>query len=86
MPSGFKRIRHYGLLGPAKKAAYLAAARKALSVLTPQATVAESFDAFMRRVAHIEWTRCPYCSSGHFICIEVIMALKSRSSRPHGPP
>ena len=30
LPGGFKRIRHYGLLGPAHKAANLAAARAAL--------------------------------------------------------
>ena len=32
LPTGFKRIRHYGLLGPARKALKLAQARAALSV------------------------------------------------------
>ncbi|MBI3372494.1 MAG: transposase [Betaproteobacteria bacterium] len=32
LPKGFKRIRHYGLLGPAGKAGKLARARAALSL------------------------------------------------------
>ena len=86
LPNSFKRIRHYGLLGPAKKTTYLAAARKALNAPAPQAAVVESVEAFMQRVARIEWTRCPYCNNGHFIFIEAIMALKSRSSTPREPP
>jgi hypothetical protein len=35
LPQGFKRIRHYGLLGPAGKAVNLAQARAALSVPAP---------------------------------------------------
>ena len=35
LPRGFKRIRHYGILGPAGKALKLAQARAALSVPTP---------------------------------------------------
>ncbi len=86
LPNGFKRIRHYGLLGPAKKAAYLAAARESLNAPAPQAAVVESVEAFMRRVAPIEWTRCPYCNRGRFVFIEAIAASKSRSSTPRGPP
>jgi hypothetical protein len=35
LPKGFKRIRHYGILGPAGKAVKLAQARAALLVPTP---------------------------------------------------
>jgi hypothetical protein len=51
LPKGFKRIRHYGLLGPAHKAANLAAARAALEAPAPDPVVVESVEAFMRRVA-----------------------------------
>lgn len=51
LPGGFKRIRHYGLLGSAHKAANLAAARAALSAPVPDPVVVESVEAFMRRVA-----------------------------------
>jgi len=42
LPKGFKRIRHYGLLGPAGKAAKLAQARAALSAPVPDPVVVES--------------------------------------------
>ena len=35
LPSGFKRIRHYGLLAPATKADRLAAARALLAMPAP---------------------------------------------------
>ena len=55
LPGGLKRIRHYGLLGPAHKAANLAAARAALKAPVPDPVVVESVEAFMQRVAGIEW-------------------------------
>ena len=50
LPTGFKRIRHYGLLGPAGKALKLAQARAALSVPPPDPVVVESVAAFMCRI------------------------------------
>ena len=57
LPKGFKRIRHYGLLGPAGKAAKLAQVRAALSAPTPDPAVIEPVEAFMRRIHRIEWLR-----------------------------
>ena len=85
LPRGFKRIRHYGLLGPAHKAAHLVVARVALEVPPPQAAVIESVAAFMLRVTRIEWDRCPQCACGRF---RVVLAIppehSARSER--GPP
>jgi hypothetical protein len=67
LPKGFKRIRHYGLLGPAGKAAKLAQARAALSVPAPDPVIVESVAAFMRRIDRIEWTRCSHCGQGAFV-------------------
>lgn len=50
LPSGFKRIRHYGLLSPARKKIGLAA-RSALAVPPPEPVIIESVAAFLRRVA-----------------------------------
>lgn len=72
LPKGFKRIRHYGLLGPAHKATHLAAARAALHAPQPQPMLIESVAQFMRRVARIEWAACPHCHGGHF---EVVQAI-----------
>jgi hypothetical protein len=58
LPRGFKRIRHYGILGPAAKAVKLAQARAALSVPAPDPVVVESVAAFMHRIDRIAWARC----------------------------
>lgn len=85
LPSGFKRIRHYGLLGPARKVPHLAAARVALDVPPPQAAVIESVAAFMARVSRIEWDRCPQCLTGHFVVVQAILPARvARNER--GPP
>ena len=84
-PRGFKRIRHYGLLGPAHKSARLAAARTALAAPQPQPAVIESVAAFMQRVAHIEWATCTHCRQGHFKLLQVI-APQSRWQTSRGPP
>ena len=86
LPRGFKRIRHYGLLGPATKKARLAAAREALNVAPPSAPVIESVDAFLRRVAHIDWARCPDCHTGQFVFLEAIAPSALRLPSARGPP
>jgi hypothetical protein len=80
LPDGFKRIRHYGLLGPACKAARLAAARAALEVPAPDPVVVESAEEFMRRVAGLEWLCCPHCREGRFGVVEAILPTQ------HAPP
>lgn len=66
------RIIRYGLLGPAHKAANLAAARVALEAPAPDPVVVESVEAFMRRVAGIEWLNCPHCHEGRFHVVQAI--------------
>jgi hypothetical protein len=85
LPAGFKRIRHYSLLSPARKKAALAAARAALEVPPPQAAVIESVAEFMQRVAHIEHARCPLCGRGQF---RVVASLLPERVPPNlrGPP
>lgn len=85
LPNGFKRIRHYGLLGPAHKAANLAAARAALEAPMPDAAVVESVEGFMRRVASVEWMVCPHCREGRFGVVAVIPSAP-RCPPLRGPP
>jgi hypothetical protein len=85
LPAGFKRIRHYGLLSPARKRLGLAAARAALGVPPPQPLVVESVAAFLRRVARIEHERCPHCGLGQFRLVATIRQ-EHRSPNPRGPP
>ena len=85
LPGGFKRIRHYGLLGPAHKTANLAAARAALEAPAPDPVVLESVEAFMRRVACIEWLNCPHCHEGRFHVVQALLPHRPRSP-PGRPP
>ena len=51
LPTGIKRIRHFGVLASACKAGKLAQARLALQMPAPNPKAAESAQAFMARVA-----------------------------------
>ena len=83
LPSGFKRIRHYGLLSPARKKVGLAAARSALAVPPPEPAVIESVAAFMCRVARLESMCCPHCG-GQFRVTATL--LPQRGAKARGPP
>ena len=61
LPTGIKRIRHYGVLASACKTDKLAQARLALQMVPPNPRVAESAQAFMTRVARLEVMQCPCC-------------------------
>ena len=61
LPTGFKRIRHYGLLASAHKAQRLDAARAALAMPAPNPPAREAAADFMRRVASIDIEQCPHC-------------------------
>jgi len=84
LPKGFKRIRHYGLLGPAGKAAKLAQARAALSAPTPDPAVIESVEQFIGRINRIEWLRCTHCAVGRLIPTAHIAPVRVPPLR--GPP
>lgn len=83
LPSGFKRIRHYGLLSPARKKVGLAAARSALAVPPPEPAIIESVAAFLCRVARLESMCCPHCG-GQFWVTATLLPLRGATAR--GPP
>lgn len=85
LPAGFKRIRHYGLLSPARKKRGLAAARDALGVLPPPPAVLESVADFLRRVANIEHAHCPQCGLGRVRVLATIAPQLHRPN-PRAPP
>ena len=90
LPSGFKRIRHYGLLSAATKTERLAKAREALAMPAANAQAREDAAAFIKRVAGIEVACCPHCRLGHWQTIEVLQATThSRhgdAAQCRGPP
>jgi hypothetical protein len=70
LPTGFKRIRHYGLLAPAAKAQRLALARQLLAMPAANPRAREDAQAFMRRVTAIDIQLCPHCRCGRWVVIE----------------
>jgi hypothetical protein len=74
LPSGFKRIRHYGLLSPARKAQKLAAARAALAMPAPNAQAREDAAAFLKRVAGIDIACCQHCKLGQWRTTQILPA------------
>lgn len=88
LPTGLKRIRHYGLLAPCHKTERLAACRAALNAPAPDKAMIESVGAFMQRVAQVEISRCPHCAQGRFHVTGVIAPTRSpfRPCQATGPP
>jgi hypothetical protein len=69
LPSGFHRIRHYGLLANANRADNIALARQLLGVPDPAPTSGES-DGADGRQQEDEWNTCP-CCSGRMVIVEI---------------
>ena len=93
LPTGIKRIRHYGVLASSCKGVKLAAARAALLMPAPNPVAIESGQAFMARVAKMDVDLCPCCKVGRLRCIAVLAGLgrlpaPERSLVPEcrGPP
>jgi len=82
LPKGFKRIRHYGLLGPARKGPKLAQARAALSAPTPDPIVVESVEEFIGRINRLQWLRCARCAIGSFVPTAPIAPVPPRRAPP----
>ena len=83
LPRGFKRIRHYGLLSPARKKVGLAAARSALAVPPPEPAIIESVTAFLRRVARFASMCCPHCGGQLLVTVTL---LPQCGATARGPP
>jgi hypothetical protein len=85
LPTGFMRIRHYGILANRAKREKLAAARTALDAPpAPQPPEPESVEAFWLRVAALDIHQCPHCKAGRMIVIGSISASRARA--PPLPP
>ncbi len=72
LPSGWVRIRHYGVLGNRCRAHTLPACRKALSQPPPVPPVPASAPELMRRLTGIDIERCPHCRQGRFVVIATL--------------
>lgn len=73
LPTGLKRIRHYGVLAPSCKAVQLTAARLALQMPQPSVRAMECAQDFMARVARIDVHLCPCCKAGRMRVTQVLL-------------
>lgn len=93
LPTGIKRIRHYGVLASACKTVKLSAARLALQMPAVHAQAMESAQGFMARVARMDVGLCPCCKLGR-LRIASVLAGQARLPAPastvlpqsRGPP
>lgn len=76
LPTGIKRIRHYGVLASGCKGRQLKAARLALQMPDINQEALESAQGFMARVARIDVGLCPVCKVGHLRTVEVLSGAK----------
>ena len=92
LPSGFKRIRHYGLLAAASKGKRLSQARALLQMPQASPQAVEDAQAFMRRVAALEIDICAHCQTGRLRLVQMLAPLRStvpetnRAMACRGPP
>lgn len=92
LPSGFKRIRHYGLLAPALKSERLSQARALLQMPQPSPQAVEDAQAFMLRVAALAIDICAHCKTGRLRLVQLLAPLRSTVPETHrattcrGPP
>jgi len=85
LPRGFKRIRHYGILGPAAKGRCLPLAREALGAPAPDPVVVESVAQFMTRLERQAWEACP-CCGGRFVPTAGVAPSPAPMPPLRGPP
>ena len=89
LPSGFVRIRHYGLLGNRCRHTKLAQCRTLLEQPAPEpVTEPESAEAMMLRLTGIDIQRCPYCHQGRLRRVMVLVRGAPNKPVPKatGPP
>lgn len=87
LPSGFMRMRHYGLIANRIKHTKLAAAHRALDHQpAAQPRQPESVEAFWLRVAHLDVHQCPHCHAGRMVVIAPITAHPARAPPRPRPP
>ena len=87
LPTGIKRIRHYGVLASSCKADKLAAARQALQMPAVNPQAIESAQAFMQRVARLDVSVCPCCKVGRLHVVAVMLGqARLPAPQAQGPP
>lgn len=85
LPSGFQRIRHYGLLANRYRSVKLAQCRQLLAEPAPTLPVPAAPLDYRDRYQVLTGKSlrdCPQCGQGHMVCIETFLP----GAMPRGPP
>ena len=83
LPSGFVRVRHYGLLSNRCRHEKMATCRALLGEPEPETSCPESTAVLMQRLTGIDITRCPHCQQGPLHTIQRLTPLvRPPMSRP----
>jgi Putative transposase/Transposase zinc-binding domain len=80
LPSGFQRIRHYGLLASRSKGKLLARCRDLLHAAAPKPVEKKNSAAWLLQLLGLDVTRCPQC--GHTPLQRTKLLPLCSSSRP----
>jgi len=84
LPSGFMRIRHYGLFANRHRKVKLAKCRAALDQPEPKPRAKPSVETLMQHLTGRDILACPQCDKGR---LQLVMVLKPSSQPwPTGPP
>jgi hypothetical protein len=83
LPTGFMRIRHYGILANRAKRSKLMHAREALACPPPEPHPQETVQTFWLRVAGRDITLCTQCRTGH---LHVVGPLGRTHPPAQAPP
>ena len=83
LPTGVKRIRHYGVLASSCKGVKLPAARLALQMPAANPQAMESAQGFLARVARIDVGLCPCCKVGR-LKVTAVLQGQARLPAPAG--
>jgi Putative transposase len=75
LPTGAKRIHHYGVLAPSCKRVKLAAARVALQMPAPNPQAVGSAQGFLTRVAKMDAGLCQCCKVGRLKLVASLAGL-----------
>lgn len=88
LPSGFVRIRHYGLLGNRCRHEKLARCRALLVQPEPEPLEPESVEAMMARLVGVDIQLCPVCRQGKMQVIAELAPIRTFPPIPKatGPP
>ena len=82
LPSGFVKIRHYGLLGNRCRHQKVARCRALLDQPAPETQQSESTEEMMLRLTGIDIQRCPACQQGR---MRVILSFAPGPKSPPAP-